>query len=193
MCRLVPTSLGWSGWPHIVHSSAARARGQTVVVDEILLAYSASEINKKELAGFFVGWPEPPPLARRVDILNAADEIVVARTSDGSLIGFITAITDRSFAAYIPLLEVLPDWQERGIGRRLVTAMLDRLKDCYMIDLVCDDDVASFYERLGGTRLTAVSWRNYDNLDRRSCGHAYRAVLAVNPKRPVRGSGRPSG
>jgi hypothetical protein len=27
-------------------------------------------------------------------------------------------------------------------------------------DLVCDDDVVSFYERLGGTRTNAVVWRN---------------------------------
>lgn len=32
-------------------------------------------------------------------------------------------------------------------------------------DLVCDDDVVPFYERLGGTRLDAVAWRNHDRLD----------------------------
>ena len=38
--------------------------------------------------------------------------------------------------------------------------MLDRLGDRYAIDLVADDDVAPFYERLGGTRGRALMWRN---------------------------------
>ena len=42
---------------------------------------------------------------------------------------------------------------------------LERLAaSCYMIDLVCGDDVVSFYERIGGTRLNAVTWRHYDRL-----------------------------
>jgi GNAT superfamily N-acetyltransferase len=135
-------------------------------MNEVSLGYSASDVDAAELAGFFAGWPEPPPLARRAAILNAADEIVTARTPDGTLVGFITAITDCVLAAYIPLLEVLPDWQGRGIGSRLVTAMIDRLHRCYMIDLVCDDDVVPFYERLGGTRTNAVVWRDYDQLVR---------------------------
>jgi hypothetical protein len=44
--------------------------------------------------------------------------------------------------------------------------MLARLRNCYMIDLVCDDNVVAFYERLGGTRLNAVSWRHFDQLQR---------------------------
>ena len=49
-------------------------------------------------------------------------------------------------------------------GSEMVTALLERLRTCYMIDLVCDDDVVPFYERLGGTRLNAVAWRNHDRL-----------------------------
>jgi GNAT superfamily N-acetyltransferase len=68
------------------------------------------------------------------------------------------------FAAYIPLVEVIPEWQHRGVGSLLVTAMLDRLRHWYMIDLVCDDDIVPFYERLGGSRLNAVAWWNFDRL-----------------------------
>ena len=117
-----------------------------------------------DLAGFFVGWPHPPPLDVRLEILRAADEVVVCRDADGSVVGFATAITDHRFAAYIPLVEVLPEHQGRGIGSKMVTALLDQVRGCYMIDLVCDDDVVPFYERLGGTRLNAVAWRNHDRL-----------------------------
>jgi GNAT superfamily N-acetyltransferase len=100
--------------------------------------------------------------------VRAADVAVVARVStgsgDGSVVGFGTAITDHRFAAYIPLVEVLPVQQGRGIGSQIVAALLDRLGQCYMIDLVCDADVVPFYERLGGTRLDAAAWRNHDRL-----------------------------
>ncbi len=51
-----------------------------------------------------------------------------------------------------------------GVGSALVRGMLERLRSCYMIDLACDDDLVKFYERMGGTRLNSVSWRNYERL-----------------------------
>jgi ribosomal protein S18 acetylase RimI-like enzyme len=127
---------------------------------------SADGVSLDDMRGFFVDWPRPPSLERQLEILQSAHETIVARSDDGTVVGFITAITDGHFAAYIPLLEVRPDWQHRGIGSELTRAMLTRLRDCYMIDLVCDDDVVPFYERLGGTRLNAMAWRHFDQLQR---------------------------
>ena len=98
-------------------------------------------------------------------MLEAASEVILARNDLGELVGFVTAITDGVFAAYIPLLEVLPSAQGHGIGRTLVQRMLARLQACYMIDLVCDEDVVAFYEQLGGSRLDGVGWRNYERLE----------------------------
>jgi hypothetical protein len=36
------------------------------------------------------------------------------------------------------------------------------LSDIYMIDLICDADVQSFYQRLGMTPYTGMIKRNYD-------------------------------
>lgn len=134
-------------------------------MDAVILSSGTAGLRSDDLAGFFVGWPHPPSLDVRLEILRSADEVVVCRTAHGSVVGFATAITDHRFAAYIPLVEVLPEHQGRGIGSQMVTALLDHLRACYMIDLVCDDDVVPFYERLGGTRLNAVAWRNHDRVD----------------------------
>jgi GNAT superfamily N-acetyltransferase len=85
-----------------------------------------------------------------------ANEVVVGRNREGNVVGFATALTDYQFAAYIPLVEVLPENQRKGIASQMVKMLLDRLCASCMIDLVCDD-VVPFYERLGGTRLNAVA------------------------------------
>ena len=76
--------------------------------------------------------------------------------------GFVTAISDGVLSAYMPLLEVLPDYQGRGIGRELVERMLTLLSGHYMIDLVCDKDMQSFYARFGMKPFIAMAIRNYD-------------------------------
>jgi predicted N-acetyltransferase YhbS len=65
------------------------------------------------------------------------------------VVGFITAISDGVLSAYIPLLEVLKPYQGQGIGGRLVQRMLDQLNGYYMIDLLCDPELESFYARFG--------------------------------------------
>jgi len=133
-------------------------------MDSVYLSNGTDGLRREDLAGFFVGWPQPPSLDDRLAILAAADEVVVARDRDGVVIGFATAITDYRFAAYIPLVEVLTEHQGQSIGSQIVRALLKRIGNCYMIDLVCDDDVVPFYERLGATRLNAMAWRDHDQL-----------------------------
>ena len=64
----------------------------------------------------------------------------------------------------IPLLEVLPEYQGRGIGAELVRRMLEELQQLYMIDLLCDEDVQPFYERFEMRRAQGMFIRNYDRL-----------------------------
>jgi len=47
--------------------------------------------------------------------------------------------------AFIPMLEVLPEYQNRGIGKKLVEKILDSLDHLNCIDLTCDEELRSFY------------------------------------------------
>ncbi|HEU5099781.1 MAG TPA: GNAT family N-acetyltransferase [Roseiflexaceae bacterium] len=117
----------------------------------------------EQLAGFFVGWPNPPSVATHLRILAGSAAVVLARDdATGNVIGFITAISDGVSCAYIPHLEVLPAYQGHGIGSELVRRMLARLRHLYAIDLICDADVQPFYERLGLQPYTGMILRNYD-------------------------------
>ena len=116
--------------------------------------------------GFFAGWPHPPAPTAHYQILANSAAIVLAQLEDKTAIGFITAISDGISCAYIPHLEVLPDYQGRGIGTELVKRMLSRLGHLYMIDLVCDPALQPFYERVGMRAVVGMVVRNYD---RQSC------------------------
>ena len=57
-----------------------------------------------------------------------------------AVVGFVTAASDGVLSAFIPLLEVLPAYRDRGIGAELVRRLLGQLDDLYMVDLCCDAD-----------------------------------------------------
>ena len=78
------------------------------------------------------------------------------------VVGFITAISDGVLSAYIPLLEVLPEYKNAGIGKELVERMLKELQNIYMIDLMCDVDVQPYYEQFGMAESHGMIIRNYE-------------------------------
>ena len=116
-----------------------------------------------QLAGFFVDWPAPPTPETHLRILAGSDYVVLALDeAAGAVVGFVTAVTDGVLAAYIPLLEVLPAYQGRGVGTELTTRILARLGHLYMVDLLCDPDVQPFYARLGMHPAAGMHVRRYD-------------------------------
>ena len=124
---------------------------------------SIESVTVENLRGFFVGWQNPPSPETHLELLKNSDVIVLAVESESSnVVGFITAITDKVLSAYIPLLEVLPAHQKRGIGLELTRRMLDKLRGLYMIDLLCDEELQPFYAKLGMKRGQGMFLRNYE-------------------------------
>ncbi|MCL2350580.1 MAG: GNAT family N-acetyltransferase [Defluviitaleaceae bacterium] len=112
--------------------------------------------------GFFVGWPNPPCTDVHLKILqNAYCFVVAIDEATGKVIGFVNAISDGVLSAYIPLLEVLPEYKGRGIGKRLVEIALEKLDGLYMIDICHDDDVTAFYKKLGAFGCKGSVFRNH--------------------------------
>ena len=123
---------------------------------------NADGVSPSQLEGFFEGWPDPPSPETHLRLLQQSTDVILAVDSEtGHVVGFITAVSDRILAAYIPLLEVLPVYQGRGIGSQLVRRMLQRFEHLYMIDLVCDAALEPFYEGLGMRRMPAMVVRNH--------------------------------
>jgi ribosomal protein S18 acetylase RimI-like enzyme len=115
-----------------------------------MISYTESieGIGSDQLCGFFEGWPSHPTPEKHLEILRGSSHVVLALDED-SVVGFVTAVSDGVLAAYVPLLEVLPSHRGRGIGSELMRRMMERLRDLYMVDLVCDEERRGFYESFG--------------------------------------------
>lgn len=123
---------------------------------------SLAGIEPHHLRGFFVGWWEPPSPEKHLRLLRGSDYVVLAIDMEtGQVVGFITALTDGVQSSFIPLLEVLPAYQQRGIGQSLMRELLVRLTSIPNIDLMCDPDVVPFYERFGMIPATGMVRRGW--------------------------------
>ncbi len=107
-------------------------------------------VTPEQLTGFFTHWHNPRPPEDHLPILQGSDCIVLAIDEDnGNVVGFVTALTDGVQAAFIPLLEVLPTYQNHGIGTELMRRVLSRLAHIPAIDLTCRAEMQAFYARFG--------------------------------------------
>src|SRR6185312_9787074 len=96
-------------------------------------------------------------------LLNKSSKVIIALDENtNQAVGFITAISDGVLSAYIPFLEVLPEYKSKGIGKELVKLMLKELDDIYMVDLCCDDDLVPYYEKFGMLKSNSMLVRNYE-------------------------------
>lgn len=126
----------------------------------IRYADSLAGIAVSHLEGFFVGWRHPFPPEVHLRMLGGSDLAQVAIDDEtGRVVGFVAALTDGVQGAFITLLEVLPAWQNQGIGQALMEQMLARLSHIQTIELMCDSELIPFYERFGMTPATGMVLR----------------------------------
>ena len=112
-----------------------------------------------DLKNFFDGWSKKPDEeVLRKSIKNADYMVLAIDAEKKKLVGYSTALSDDVLSAYIPFLEVEKAYRKRGIGKML--AQLDHL---YMIDIVCDKELAGFYAEAGLKSWHAMIKRNYAN------------------------------
>ncbi|MDE2990471.1 MAG: GNAT family N-acetyltransferase [Chloroflexota bacterium] len=126
---------------------------------------TAEGLEASQLAGFFVDWLRQPTPEAHLDILHGSGHVVVALDEQSDqVVGFVTAISDGVLSAYISLLEVLPEYQGRGIGSELMRRLLEQTEGLYMVDVLCDAHVQSYYARFGMQRSVGMCIRRYDRI-----------------------------
>jgi GNAT superfamily N-acetyltransferase len=99
-----------------------------------------------------VGWAKDDRTDRAAKALAGARFGVVA-VADRRVVGSGMVLGDRATLAYLKDIVVDPEWQGRGIGTRIVEALLAVLRrtdpDGMLVTLFTGQHLAEFYERFG--------------------------------------------
>lgn len=115
---------------------------------DIKLEFELENINWSEIAQIFekapLGTRDPEKLERAA----SKSELVCFAKDGGKFIGFARAISDGEFQGALYDLCVLPEYQSRGIGRLIMTGMMEKLSPVNLI-LFAVPGKEAFYEKLG--------------------------------------------
>ena len=100
-------------------------------------------------------------LSWRGVILREPRDVRVAVEAEGAIVGFGSCGPnrgDRFFSGEVFTLYVAPDWQNQGIGRRLMVALFRRLvasgRRSAIVWVLRDNPSRFFYERLGAQQAS---------------------------------------
>lgn len=111
----------------------------TFQLDEILNLYDS------------VGWSN---YIKQKNILQQAYEqslCTLAAYDNDKLVGIIRTVGDGLTIVFIQDILVLPEYQHRGIGTKLLQTMIENYKHVYMMELVTvnTEKTISFYQSVG--------------------------------------------
>jgi GNAT superfamily N-acetyltransferase len=118
-----------------------------------LVVAPASAVDRAELIDLYeaVGWSAYTASPQRLVDAIAGSSFVVTARHEGRLVGLARAVSDGMSVCYLQDVLVVPDFQRAGVGRALVTAVLDHYADVRQKVLLTDDEPRqrAFYESLG--------------------------------------------
>ena len=107
--------------------------------EEVLVLYRANEWSSAE---------KPDALLAG---LRNSHTLITARHK-GKLLGLANAISDGHLVVYYPHLLVLPEYQHKGIGRKIMEAMQEIYRSFHQQMLTADGDAVEFYKAMGFRR-----------------------------------------
>ena len=101
------------------------------------------------------------------DVANALKvaPLHVGAWLEGRLVGFARALTDGVYRGFVEDVVVDESVRAQGIGRRLLSELLEQLAGVELVALDCGDELVPFYASLGfvrsgNTRMEAVRGRD---------------------------------
>ena len=100
-----------------------------------------------------VGWTN---YLERTEILEEAyanSLCVIGAYDSDRLVGIIRAVGDGQTIVFVQDIIVLPEYQRKGIGTKLLKAVMDKYHDVYQMELLTDNTVKTkaFYRSVGFT------------------------------------------
>ncbi|MBQ6628417.1 MAG: GNAT family N-acetyltransferase [Methanobrevibacter sp.] len=108
------------------------------------------EFKKDDLQDLFlsVGWSSGH-FPKKLQIAMKNFETVISAWDDDKLVGMVCVMDDGVMNAYVHYLLVRPEYQDKGIGKELVSRVKEIYKDYLRIIVVGYDEEIGFYENCG--------------------------------------------
>jgi GNAT superfamily N-acetyltransferase len=108
------------------------------------------DIQKDEVLDLYRanGWSAAEEPDKLLPALRNSHSLVTARL-EGRLIGIGNAISDSFLVVYYPHLLVHPDYQSLGIGRAMMTKLLEKYAAFHQQMLTADQKAIGFYKSMG--------------------------------------------
>ncbi|MGN0620915.1 MAG: GNAT family N-acetyltransferase [Porcipelethomonas sp.] len=95
-------------------------------------------------------WESADYPERLYSAVQQSETVLFLREGD-FLAGMMTAVSDGGMNVFFPYLLIHPDYQGRGLGKKLALAMFERYDGFYRKILVCGSEKTGFYEKCGMT------------------------------------------
>ena len=100
-----------------------------------------------------VGWTN---YLERISVLEEAyanSLCVIGAYDNEKLVGIIRAVGDGQTIVFVQDIIVLPEYQRKGIGTKLLKAVMDKYHDVYQMELLTDntEKTKAFYHSVGFT------------------------------------------
>jgi predicted N-acetyltransferase YhbS len=111
----------------------------SIVEDEVVDIYRANR------------WSSAEKPAQLLAALRNSHSLVTARNGE-RLIGLGNAISDGHLVVYYPHMLVHPEYQGKGVGRKMMQAVQSRYAGFHQQMLVADGQAIDFYSSLGFER-----------------------------------------
>ena len=132
----------------------------------IIYRNNIENIFPEMVTGFFSpgGWKEYPSPEKFLKILENSQHKILAVDDERNIVaGFINAVSDKILTAYIPLLEVLPEYQNKGIGSLMMDIIETRAKKEGAIEIALDTaegaaHLIRYYKKRGYRFIEYVNW-----------------------------------
>ena len=99
-----------------------------------------------------VGWKKTTKRQMEIALKNS---LTVKYVIDGNTVGMARAVTDYGYMSLIADVIVMPEYQGQGIGKLMVTNLLNRIKDSLepgeesLVELLAAPGKTAFYEKFG--------------------------------------------
>ena len=112
--------------------------------------------------GFCKDWKKSLSKNKLIKLCSNSNYFIAAiAEKQNKIIGIITALSDNINWVFIQYLEVLAEYQNNGIGSKLLIKILKKYKGISCIDLTCNENVQSFYERFGMKKSHGMVLRKF--------------------------------